>query len=904
MNILNKVTMKVLGKNKTRTAVTIIGIILSVAMITAVTSGVTSIRKLIIDVMISSDGDWYGEADSVTKPQVDKVNNDKNVSDSYYIENIGYAKLSECQNDLKPYLFVGGMSDNFSKHMPVHITNGRLPQSADEIIIPDHLFNNGGVTYKIGEKITLDIGQRQSPDGDKLGQTTGYSGEDEKLISQGKKEYTVVGLYERPGFERYTAPGYTALTVAQNRNDDYDVYIKTLKAKNIYNYMDNNFPEQQTHINKDLLRSLMSTSGDDDLYRIIYSLATILIVIIVFGSISLIYNSFSMSVSERTKQFGLLSSIGATRKQIRKSVTFEALFLSAIGIPIGIISGLLGLGITFKLTQGIFNNLNNSNVPVKLSLHFSWVSILAAIVIGLVTVLISAFIPSRRATKMSAIEAIRQSNDIKIKGKKVKTSKLTYKLFGFEGMLSAKNFKRNRRKYRATVVSLFMSVVLFISASSFAAYLKTTADIFTMDVDYDIGYSFNGNEKELNSLFDSLSAVDGVSKSGYVNKQVFGCEIPLESITEEARKVYSANGYDEKNKSGKDDFKINSKTGRMMTGIQLSFVSDASYASYLDEIGEKADEYSDAKNPKAVLIDVDRFLLMKNGHQKRYDLRCINPSVNELTFYSPKHIDGYYYMTTENDDNGQQKYVYTDDNGNQKELSSDEAMAASSLKIGKVTDKAPFEVSGNYYTLIAVYPYSAMPAVTQQLKNVDISTMDVDMCFKTTDAKKAYQNMIGVLNYRTLNTNWLTNYNDDMQSSRSLILLLNIFSYGFIILISLIATANVFNTISTNFLLRRREFAMLKSVGMTQRGFNKMMNFECILYGAKGLIYGIPVSILITYLIFKSVSQSIVTSFFIPWQSILIAVGSVFLVVFITMIYSMSKIKKDNPIDALKNENI
>ena len=123
-------------------------------------------------------------------------------------------------------------------------------------------------------------------------------------------------------------------------------------------------------------------------------------------------------------------------------------------------------------------------------------------------------------------------------------------------------------------------------------------------------------------------------------------------------------------------------------------------------------------------------------------------------------------------------------------------------------------------------------------------------------------------------------------------------------LISLIAAANVFNTITTNINLRRREFAMLKSVGMTAKGMNKMMNFECIMYGTKALIYGLPVSAGVTFLIYRAINEGIDTDFFIPWRAVIIAVLSVFIVVFSTMMYSMSKIKKDNPIDALKNENI
>ena len=148
------------------------------------------------------------------------------------------------------------------------------------------------------------------------------------------------------------------------------------------------------------------------------------------------------------------------------------------------------------------------------------------------------------------------------------------------------------------------------------------------------------------------------------------------------------------------------------------------------------------------------------------------------------------------------------------------------------------------------------------------------------------------------------NYAEGVESNRSVIIIIKVFAYGFIILISLIAAANVFNTITTNINLRRRDFAMLKSVGMDDKGMRKMLNFECILYGTKALIYGLPVSVGVTYLIYRSIRRGIDTEFFIPWTAVGIAVLSVFIVVFVTMMFSMNKIKKDNPIDALKNENL
>ncbi len=204
--------------------------------------------------------------------------------------------------------------------------------------------------------------------------------------------------------------------------------------------------------------------------------------------------------------------------------------------------------------------------------------------------------------------------------------------------------------------------------------------------------------------------------------------------------------------------------------------------------------------------------------------------------------------------------------------------------------------------LCVLYPVSMLDAFLPAEKAEDFARAVYYL--QSNNHGATYDRMKAVLLENNLSYSRMYDYAADQETSRNLVLVIEVFSYGFIVLISLIAAANVFNTISTNISLRRREFAMFKSVGMTERGFNKMMNFECLLYGSKALLLGLPVSAGITYLIYKSVSDGFETTYHLPWTAIGISVLSVFLVVFITMLYSMSKIKKEKPIDALKNENL
>ena len=617
----------------------------------------------------------------------------------------------------------------------------------------------------------------------------------------------------------------------------------------------------------------MGTSINDNFNNTLYGLGSILIGLIMFGSISLIYNAFSISVSERTRQFGLLSSIGATRKQIRRSVLFEACFVSLIGIPIGILCGILGIGVTLAILGGMFSNFLSGDPNSNIALHLSvrWWAVIAAAVIGFVTVLISAYIPSKRATKVTAIEAIRGSNDIKIKNKQVKTSKITYKLFGLEGVIAKKHFKRNRKKYRATVVSLFMSVVLFISASSFCSYLNLSIEgsFGLSDIDLTYRGSNEGDVKiEYDAVYGLLNKIEGVKRSSQL-KQFNGSVAG--DFDNNLSKEYLE--YFEQNSTPDSELEV-------MVGINV--VDDETFKAYLKENNMDESIYFNTENPIGL------------GYQK---LNLYNYSTKKFegfdVFKDPPETISYRYWD-------QKKYEELTANQEEAPLEPPDAHSYQDIKINYV-DSLPF---GCDYTtsmnLTIAFAESVFRAAFPAIYNN--SSYSNNLMFATDDYKTVENRMNLALIENNYPTDYLFNYASEKETMRSMVIIINVFSYGFIILISLISLANIFNTISTNINLRRKEFAMLRSVGMTNRGFNKMMNFECILYGVKSLMYGLPVSIIITYLIFKSASSGFDSGFFIPWQPIVIAVLSVFIVVFATMMYSMRKIKAQNTIDALKND--
>ena len=898
MNIFNKVTLQSLKKNRTRTIVTIIGIILSAAMICAVTTFASSIYNYAYENAVYVDGDWHGSAEDVDLKTYELIKNESKIEDYVYAQQLGYAKVDGCTNENKPYLFVLGASDGFNEMMPVHITSGKYPTSSTEILIPEHLYVNGGVELKIGDTIELALGKRML-DGYSMGQNNPFYVYDEnndtvpsgeELVVEDARSYTIVGFYERPSFENYTAPGYTAITIADKDAGEqysYNVWFKMNKIKEVYSFIEDNQLPGRT--NSSVLR-YSGVSRYEGFNSMIISLAVIVIALIMFGSIALIYNAFSISVAERTKQFGLLSSVGATKKQLRRMVITEALMVSVVGIPLGILAGVGGIGVTLIFVGNKFQALVGYPIPLKLSV--STLSLVIAVVIALLTVLISAIVPSKRATKVSAIEAIRQSKDINTKIKKVRTSKLVYKVFGLPGMLANKYYKRSRKKYRATVLSLFMSVVLFVSAAAFTGALTESVSDSFGNVGYDIliyGYENEFEKITVDDLLNELKNDKGINQVAYTQGSSFFVTVPSDEVSKDFLDYYA-----------KTENLSVSQIEDVGIYTNFKFVDDEAYRALLRSYKLNEEEYFNPNAPKAVVVDGRVVFDSVLGKYTSYNV--LKTENIKTSIVIQKEFDGYYLDRETVDEQGNTVYIFENSkvSGDRMTLTKEEAFEEKSTEIGKIIYDAPFYLDVNS-RLTMIYPISLRDNVMpiESFYNTGYNyyiTTDTHV-----ETMGAIEDTLSDLGLAKLSTRDIA---ADEEENRNIVTIIQVFAYGFIVLISLIAAANVFNTISTNITLRRREFAMLKSVGMTAKGFNRMMNFECVLYGTRALLFGLPVSVGISYLIHLAVSEGYQKDFTLPWVALGIAVLSVFLVVFVTMMYSMSKIKKDNPIDALKNENL
>lgn len=898
MSIFTRYTLQTLKKNRTRTLVTIIGIILSVAMFTAVTESIYSGMQYLIRVTEATDGKYHGFQVDVNAETLTQMKRSGEFTALHTLQGIGYAEI-DSKNEYKPYLYLAGIDEGFEDLVAVRLTEGRMPQTDGEIVLPRHLETNGRVTHKLGDTLVLQIGRRES-EGSVLDQSTSFISEEnggESIVNAVEKTYTVVGFCERPKYtiERTDAPGYTAYVKADPQSKAAATVFFTVPDPRAFvasgsgNTGVTSFGT--AYLNTDLMMFMGYNTGSTYL-AVVYGLGAVLMAIIMVGSIALIYNSFSISVSERTKQFGLLRSIGATKKQMLRTVLTEGLLLSAAGIPLGLLSGCAGIAVTFRCLQSEFATIvtQSANVPgVTMRLIPNVPALAAAAAVSLLTTLISAYIPVRRALKISAIDAIRQSGDIKDKSRQkqkasLRTSRST---FGFSAMLARKNFRRSRKKYRITILSLALSLLLFISASSLTYYFRESLSFEVTERPYQLSSYFHTGElasEQEENIMRKLSAADGVKSALF---RFSPSSMTFDLIADEGQI------------SAFLDEMPNSDTKQALTATQMVFLDDASFRALCKENRLNTDAYFKEDEPTALLVD-ELQIGYQNESGKTVQKRVYvfkEQSYPAMLSFLKINLGEYDWLESVDFEN-QVAEFYKSEEEPHAQVPLADCTKAFSVRVGARLNESPYFVAGATYPIL-LYPACMREAVTAGEKTDWL-------CygyFQSDNTEQSFEAMRKIADFSGGNVE-IINEQAGKEELRAVMTLVKVFSYGFITLISLIAAANVFNTIYTNITLRRQELAMLRSVGLSNNGIRRMMDFESLIYGFYSLLLGLPASGAVTYLIYSFVNREYEIPFTLPWGNIAFAVSSIFLVVFASMLYATNRIKKDNPIDALKNENV
>ena len=868
MNILNKLSIKNLKLNKKRTISTIIGIILSTALICAVATMATSFKASLVQDAINQTGYYHIKLYDINDEDYESLKNNRDIGDLFRINHVGYSNLEESQNEYKPYLKLYSMDEKVFEKLKFKLLEGSFPKNSDEIIISSHIKTNGNVDYNIGDKIKLNIGNRTTIDG-KYDLNTGnpYNEGEEKLVDTYEKEFTVVGIIERPdySFEDYSEAGYTVITTNMDKGK-VDVYIalknpikyqtsiaELLGAVDYNEVISNtgNFKYDNYYINDSVLY-WEALSFSLSTMQMIYSVCAVVIFIIIFTSVFCIRNSFAIATTEKIKMYGMLASIGATKKQIKKNVISEAMLLGIIGIPLGILSGIFAAFVLLRITNYFIGDeffIYIDGIIFKIS----FLAILLSVLLGFVTIYLSAKSSAKKASKVSPIESLRNTNEIKIKNKNLKTPKIIKVLFGTGGVLAYKNLKRSKKKYRTTVISLTVSIAIFITMNSFVNYAFGTANNYYKDYDYNISIRENSESSLTTEDMEKISSLDNIDEKyivywddkNYIKIKDLDNIKLKNSLTEEIA-INEETGEAYINETTGEPI----YTGEKYSSLQIMALDDESFKQYAKKIGEN---YEKIKYSGILCDTYTIYIAESNSYKKE---KVYNYAVNDT-------IKGEY---------------------KENEVS---------INVGATTEQMPYGYEGSSFeggVLVVNYNEYKDKFDFNNNKRILIQSNNPD---KLTEE----------INNLNLDIN-CTNYEEIAQSDKQYLIIVSIFLYGFITVITLIGVTNIFNTITSNMELRQKEFAMLKSVGMTKKEFNRMINLETLMYSTKSLIYGVLLGILGTFAMYKAFAIKVDSGINIPISAIIISIVFVFVLVYIIMKYSIKKINKQNTIETIRKENI
>ena len=887
MKVLNELSVKDLKLNKKRSIVIIIGIILSTALICGVAGLVTSFQKTFVETAKKNQGNYHTIFYDVPKDELKYIEENRGVKDYYLSEGIGYSYLpnvtvtTSTGTEEKPYVNIIAMDNKFLNNMSIELQNGRLPESDDEIVVSARINQKFKTNYKVGDTITLNVGELKDDTSD-IDEKNSQSSENE-IINTTPKTYKIVGIINRPTttIEPYEAEWFTVITKMQTikkqaniavlytnpydykKNTEYiNKMVEVKVGENVdksevttFNGLDKFYRnyKYKIKINNELL-SYEGASLDDETLKTIYGLGAFIMGIVLVSSVFVIRNGFAISITERLKQYGMLSSIGATKKQIKKSVYFEGFILGIIGIPLGILSGVFAIYILVNVVNYILKDYVSSGTLLTYSM--SWVAIVVSVIVSIVTIWLSCRKSAKKASKITPIEAIRSSEDVKLKAKKIKCPKIITKIFKTGGEIAYKNLKRSKKKYRTTVISIIVSVVIFIAISSFIQYGFKMSNSYYTEKNYNyVVYAYTTASNEDKEKFAEEQAKNYKMLTDISNLPDIG-EFSINKTN-----AFEIN-MDEKHESELTDYGKDVKAryeepeedGKKIDTINVISLSKDVYKRYLKKIGGNYETYKEG----AILID------------------------NNITYDEKgKRIQGSMYIWKKGDT--------VTGKINDKEYN---------IKIVAKTEERPNGVENLYNT-------HAYFIVSEEFIN-KTGYISASLYTQSNDTEKLDKEIEQYKKENNLTNSNLNTFNmeESIKAENAIVLVISIFLYGFIGVITLIGITNIFNTITTNMNFRKKEFAMLKSIGMTKKEFNRMIRLESIFYGVKSLIIGIPIGIVLSYGMYKVFENSMEMEYVLPYKAIVVAVIFVSVIIGIIMKYSMSKINKQNIIETIRNDNI
>ncbi len=904
MNVLHKTVRETMKKNRVRTLVTIAGIVLSAALFTAVMTFCSSIANYLWKTYSYEYGISHIKARWMDEEIYEKICADERTEEVWSLGALGYAQIKDANGPV-PYLFVTAADANPLDEGSIRLTEGRLPQNSKEAIVPAELIAREGETYAVGSELELELGLRTGTEGIKWFVGSIFDPETQEVLGEtlepiGKTiNVMITGIYESTEYKNVsnTIMGYYLITGSEGMTDEpfiRDIFIKIKNpAVNLKDFCDDMFEDgyeglQWKYIINGEILMFSGYFKYSNIGTAILLIAALILVMVIAGSVMLIYSAFSISVGERTRQFGIFSSVGTSQKQIRAMVRYEAFAIATLGTPVGILIGIAGIWITILLLGDKIQAFQTS--VYELNMHVTWWAIAAAIMLSYMNVFISAWIPSVRAGRINAIAAIRQSKDIRTGKRIVKVSKLFMKLFGAERVLARKYYGRDRKKYRATIFSLMVSMILIISTGSMNMYINRAfeGDLVGLH-EYDVSVFIEAGVMT-NEIMEEINQLDSVEEATF--------------LMDNGIRAYP----EEEIKADYDRIMENSS-------VRLVYMDDLSYQRMLEENGireemeqKKTDGYPGVLLNKAFYfeeetdeqgnltrLEIEGKFLMEDAVGEdvlRMDVWSSDTGKFDELFSEEEGKELRRYDLIVNDDGERvirHTFVSAEDGS---EYYKD--FAPDTIEIGAFISRYPFGMDKSQREMRVIYPLSQCPD----------SKMYGFLYFKAPESTRALEDVTRIMEANGYTPDRFSDYQQEEKVGRDTVTVIKIFSWGLLILISLIGAANVFNTVTSNMMLRRRDFAMLSSVGMEVRQRNKMLRFECLTFIVKACIYSVVPTAGALWIVKRIFGNLQEGTIMIPWTMIGYMVIGIVVIVYLSLGYAAGKMKQEEMLENLRREAV
>lgn len=1014
MNATTNFTVKSLRANKVRTLVTIAGVALAAALLTAVLTTYVSLNDYLYRSEAHLAGTWMAcvEADgsSALDEKIVDAQADPQVAGTAIMRDVGFAKLTaDQQNTQGTYLAIRSIEGDVGDICGITPSEGRLPENDHEIMLFSTWNDYGGVN--LGDTVTFDVGQRvarlapgeegsmsagtmtaswgvqgeahesEITDGTPLNSSMGVLEADidggifnEEIANTEERTYTVVGFYDRPGYALSTDAGMVGVTAGGAVPDAFTDVFFTLNdvanTQQVEEAAEALFPDEYVVLHTAMLR-YMGVSSDSSIWTTFYGLVMVLAAVIVVACVSLIFNAFNISVAERIKQFGLLSSVGASRRQLRRAVVLEGAIVAVIGIPCGLLIGLAGCAATFAALGPAISQLAGSGeVAFRVAVN-GWV-LAAASVLTFVTVLVSVWIPAKRASRTNIIDSLRAASGSRVSKRGAaraakctgasslwKTRGAAGRVLGVGGMLARINRKRGTGKGRAASVSLALAIVLLMTAGSLNVFLGTLTDVVTgggemagevgvmaqLDVEtpQDAG-TVDGNAQAGDgdaTGADAAATPDAAATQpaapttpeavATANSELFARQAEVFAgafhdlsrvagaqpvgwkMTSDAYAIVPAAMAGEALVDQESGMGGKMVDGRVGTVGSVAYLDDAAFDDYAKSLGLNPADFRDPEHLRAIALARG---YGNNGSV--YQLLDILREPGTLEFveavtYHGEPAAGIGVGVTSGEGNAEafafQPYLEGDDDGVEWFPMDEADVQTASIEVVALADEPAPIVGGPGAGLQLIVPESMVAyqsfGSTPPIFYSYFDSADGDhgaLAEELATAGSAYfhdKSPYGLAFYS------FNDYIEQRDSNQMIATVVNVFCLLFAVILALIAMANAFNTVTNSLILRRREFAVMKSVGLSNRQFRAMVAEECVAWCIRGLVPGVLLSLLVSFLLWQVISGSMTgLAFTLPWSYVALAAAMTVVAVGASVAYGMHRCRADNVVEALRADAV